>query len=425
MSHATGHAHEHHFEPDPALFAEPNVRAGGAARGLSLALIIAGLALGGFVYLQSAGADKPAMRVAMLSYHTGFLASIAFFIGALGFVMILHQTAAGWSAVIRRQFENLMSLAPVGALLFLPTLVLCYTKPGLLWKWMDPAHVAGDVIFQKKQAFLNLPFFTVRALAFFAVWAGFAFALRSLSLRQDADGDRWKTRTMRKISAPGLLLFALATAFAGFDWGMALDFHFFSTMWGVYFFAQSMLATLALGTLTLIVLRSAGRLEGLVRDEHFHDLGKLLFGFTIFWAYISFSQYFLIWYANIPEETSFMMARREHGWLSLSSALVVGKFVIPFLALLPRPNRRSMAVLPLVCVWILGMHLLDLFWVVQPELTKGPDAPGPSLTPVVIAGILSPLCVMLGAFLWRIASVPLVPLQDPRLPQSLTHRNSI
>ena len=425
MSHAHAADHGHGFTPDPALFAEGNVRSGGVARGLAVVLVLAGLGLGAFVYLQVSGADKQSMRLAMLSYHIGFLASIAFVIGSLAFVMCLHQTGAGWAAVIRRQFENLMSLAPVGALLFLPTLVLCYTKPGLLWKWMDPAYVAGDVIYAKKAAYLNLPFFTARAIIFFLVWGTLALVLRTLSLRQDTDGDRWKTRTMRKVSAPGLLLFALATAFAGFDWGMGLDFHFFSTMWGVYFFAQSMLATLALGTLTLIALRSAGRLKGLVRDEHFHDLGKLLFGFTVFWAYISFSQYFLIWYANIPEETSYLLVRRQGEWLSVSTALAVGKFAIPFLVLLPRPNRRSMVVLPLICVWILGMHVLDLFWVVKPELVKGPDAPGPALTPVVIAGILSPLAVFFGAFLWRIGSAPLVPMQDPRLPISLNHRNTI
>lgn len=418
MSHAA-HAH------DAALLAPDNVQPGaGAARGVGALLIAAGAAAVAAVAYTGFTGDAAAQKHAMFSYHVGFMACVALVCGSLAFVMALHQTGAGWSAVIRRTFENIASGAPLLLLMFIPTAALCFTKPGLLWAWMDSAHVAGDLIYQRKQPFLNLPFFMIRAVVYFAVWIGLAAALRGMSVAQDRDGDKWRTRRLRKLSAPGLILFSLATAFAAFDWMMSLDYHFFSTMWGVYFFAIGMLSTLALGTLFLLLQRSAGRLRGVVTGEHFHDLGKLLFGFTVFWGYIAFSQYFLIWYANIPEETAYLLTRRTEGWLSVSTALAVGKFVIPFLVLLPRPSRRSPFVLTLACLWILTMTLVDLFWIIRPEMAKQ-VAPQLTVTWIDIAGAIGPVLVLIGFVAMRTAGAALVPLKDPRLPLSLHHKNHI
>lgn len=415
MSHG---AHSH-----ATLLAPANVLPRGTGKGVGLFLMALGL--GAIAYLANyfRTGDATAQTHAMFAYHLGFVFALCLTLGALAFVMALHQTGAGWSAVVRRQFENIMSAAPLMLLLFIPTAILCVTKPGLLFHWMD-AHAASDPLFVKKQAFLNTPFFLARAAIYFTVWIGLVALLRGNSLRQDQDGDRWRTRTMRRLSAPGLALFALATAFAAFDWLMSVDYHFFSTMWGVYYFAQSMLAALALGVLMLLLLRNTGKLEGVVTKEHFHDLGKLIFGFTVFWGYIAFSQYFLIWYANIPEETAFFIARREGGWMDVSRALAIGKFILPFLVMLPRPSRRSPVVLALVCVWILSITVLEQFWVIGPAGRKAFGG-APEVNWVDALGLAGPLLMFLGFVAWRAASTPLIPLKDPRLDLSLHHKNYI
>jgi hypothetical protein len=361
--------------------------------------------------------------------HTGFIAAIGFPLAAMGFVMILHQTAAGWSASIRRPFEHMMSLLWLAAPMFFGILLLqaAFTmgfsgegKAPYIWNWMDSAYREGDLLYEAKKPYLNTPFFLIRALLYFAVWIVLSMSLYGLSTRQDVDGDRWHTRTMRKISAVGLLLFAITTAFAGFDWVMTLDYHWFSTMLGVHFFARTMVSMIALGTLTLIILRSLGRLHVCFSDEHLHDLSKLVFAFLVFWAYISFSQYFLIWYANIPEETAYFVIRKEGGWRLLSWILPLGHFLIPFIVLLPRPWRRSRGLIALMCVYLIAMQLLDGYWYVRPEV-KGV---GPWQW-VDFVGVLGPVLVFLGLFVRKLGSGPLVPVKDPRLHEALHHRNAI
>jgi hypothetical protein len=400
----------------------------GAGRAASAGLIVLGvlaIAATGFAYFT--GADDHAKGGALMAYHIGVVATVAISLGALGFIMALHQTGAGWSAVIRRQFENLASSFPVCLALFLPTLLLCFVPHGgsLLWGWMDAEHTAGDVVYEAKKAYLNLPFFIVRNVIYFAVWMLLASRLVSLSVGQDQDGDRWRTAKARTISAPGLLLFALTTAFAGFDWLMTLDYHFFSTMWGVYFFAIGFLAAICVGTLTFLTLRARGRLAGVFTEEHLHDLGKLIFGFTVFWAYIGFSQYFLIWYANIPEETAWFSARRQGEWMWLATLLAVGKFAFPFCAMLPRPARRNAAWVAFISLWLLTVSLIELFWVVRPELVKGETNSTLGLTWVDFVGPLGPILVYFGVYIRRIGTRPLIPLKEPRLDRSLAHKNTI
>lgn len=426
MSHAATHDHA-------KLLAHDNVTMGpGAGRLASAAMIVLGIACAAVTLVSAFVADdKLSMRAASLGYHIGFVVSAAITLGGLGFVMILHQTNAIWSAAIRRQFENLASLIPVIALLFVPVLALSLLKPGAVFKWMDAAYVAGDVIYDHKKPYLNTTFFVIRQVIYFTVWTFLSLRLFSMSRAQDQNGDKWITNRMRRLSAPGLLLFALTTAFAGFDWVMALDYHWFSTMFGVYFFAVGILGALALGVLTLLMIRRSGRLEGVVHVEHMHDLGKLLFGLTVFWAYIGFSQYFLIWYANIPEETAFFLHRRQGEllkfgtWLNLSMVLIVGKFVIPFLVLLPRPARRSFPVLAFISLWILAMTSIDMFYMVRAELFAGYPQADLGLRWTDIVGPAGPLLIFLGALVHRVASGPLTPLRDPRLERSIEHKNTI
>jgi hypothetical protein len=419
-AHAIDHA---------AVFSKENVYLSeGAGSGLGRGLIGLGIALIAVTALAALGGSKIDAKVALHAYHAGFLIALGIPLGALGFVMVLHQVNAGWSATVRRQFENIMSLLPIGLALFLGGVVMqiILSRKGVyLWEWMNPEYVAGDMLYDHKSSFLNIPFFGVRAVIYFAVWLGLAFALWGYSTRQDEDGNKWHTRSARKLSAVGLLLFAFTTAFAAFDWIMSLDFHWFSTMFGVYFFAGNQMSALALATLVLILLRSFGRLHIAFTTEHLHDLSKLVFGFMVFWAYISFSQYFLSWYANIPEETAWMLRRKEGPWEWLSWLLPIGHFILPFIVLLPRPVRRNRAMVGLICAWLLVMHCFDLYWAIRPEV-KGAEVGsivGPSW--IDLPGILGPVLILIGALIRKVGSGPLMPLKDPRLPEALIHKNYV
>jgi len=375
----------------------------------ALAIAVAGAILG----------DDTAKKVALASYHAGFLFTLGLSLGSMILVMILHQVNAGWSATVRRQLENVMSLMPLCLAFFVPVAVFA----PLIFHWMDPHHTAGDVIYDAKSAYLNTPFFYVRAAAYFAAWLILSRMLDRHSVRQDADGDRFRTAKARRMSSYGLLIMALTAAFAGFDWMMSLDYHWFSTMFGVYFFAGFIGAATSLCALLLILLRNAGVMEGLVTREHLHDLGKLMFGFTVFWAYIGFSQYFLIWYGNIPEETMWFQTRRTDLWMPYSVALAFGRFIVPFLILMPRPWRRSPLVLGVMAVWILGFHALDTYWVVRPTV----EAAGAEVAPtwLDIVAMAGPILIFFGVLAMRIASRPLVPLKDPRLGEAMVHKNYV
>ena len=285
-----------HVDTQMVLSAENIALPENSGRTLSMGLLGLGAVLIGATFLAALMGDATQASVALFAFHTGFLITLGFSLGSLGLVMILHQVNAGWSATSRRQFENMMSLIWVSGILFVLEVVLQLFLNGAkhvyLFGWMDTEHVAGDVLYEHKKGFLNAPFFYIRAVVYFAIWLGLARALWYYSTQQDQDGDKWHTAHARKLSSVGLLLFAFTTAFAGFDWIMSLDYHWFSTMLGVYFFSGNMVACLALGTLVLILLRSFGRLHVAFTEEHLHDLAKLVFAFMVFWSYISFSQYF-------------------------------------------------------------------------------------------------------------------------------------
>ncbi|MEM1167126.1 MAG: hypothetical protein AAGI30_12655 [Planctomycetota bacterium] len=422
--------------PRERVFADENIRLGtSVGRGLSGGLLVIGLA--GVVTTVIAGLvlGVGAARVVLHALHTGFVISIGLSLGGLVWTMILQAMNAGWAIVARRQFENLMSLMWVGLVMLVGIVILqaVYVNTlwdpaseeaqygPFLWRWMNPVYVDGDVLYDHKLPFLNVPFFIIRQVLYAAVWLALAGVMWGLSRGQDEDGDRWRSAKAGRVACVGLLLYAFTTAFASFDWVMGLDFHWFSTMFGVYYFAGNALAAVAICILTLLILRGTGKLAGAFTEEHLHDLGKLLFAFTVFWAYISFSQYFLIWYANIPEEAQFFAARREPGtiWHPLSIAIPLGHFIIPFLVLLPRPARRSGVVIGAVCVWLLVFHVIDLFWMIRPEA----GADGLSwIDPIAIGGMLA---IFVGLFIRKVGDGPLIPLRDPRERDLLGHKNYV
>src|SRR5713226_4730943 len=291
-----------------------------------------------------------------LSYS--WLFAFAFFFtlcaGCLFWTIVHYATDAEWSVVVRRQLENIACLLAVMAVFFLPILFFRHH----LYEWMN-IPPGKEATLDSKRAYLNWNFFVVRAIIFFGFFIIASQLLRRFSVRQDKDGNPKFTIWLRKIAFASLPMFALFLSFGAFDWLMSLNYRWFSTMFGVYIFAGAAGSSLSLLVLVITALRSAGYLKDVVTAEHFHIMGKWMFAFCVFWAYIGFGQYMLIWYANMPEETQYFLTRNTESWWTLSMFLVIGRFFGPFAILLLRSIKKRPHQLCYVAAWILLMQMLD------------------------------------------------------------------
>jgi hypothetical protein len=363
------------------------------------------------------------------AYLTGYMTWLMVVLGALIFLCIQHLFRTSWSVGLRRVPEMLIStLFPWMPVLFLPILVPIVLGDTTVYKWLDPAVVDPtspqyDAIVDGKSGYLNPTFLLIRLAVYFAIWTLVSRYLIKNSVAQDHDGDPARTRRMEIRAAPFVILFALSITFAGVDLEMSLDPHWFSTMWGVYMFAGAMMSGVATITLVTLLIQRFGGLKH-VTAEHFQDLGKLLFGFTFFWGYIAFSQFMLIWYGNIPEETTYFGARMNGEWSGLSLALLFGHLLIPFPGLLSKHIKRNRATLAFWACWLLVFHFVDHYWIVMPALAKklGHPAEIPFHAMDVLLWLGLGLCVVSLALL-RSRSYALVPLRDPRLRDSLAFQN--
>ena len=334
-------------------------------------------------------------------------------LGSMIFVLIQFATRAGWSVAVRRIAEHSMGAIPVAILLFLPLL----GGVGELFEWSHPG--TGDHLFEHKQPYLNTTFLYIRAAVAMLCWCAIAWYFRSRSIGQDQSGDPATTRRLQTVSAPAIAVFAVTLTFFMFDWIMSLDAHWYSTVFGVYLFGGSLMAALAWLVLWLNAARmGSSRLGEVLNMEHYHDVGKLLFGFVVFWAYIGFSQFMLIWYANIPEETLWFAHRLQHGWKAITVVLIVGHFAIPFLLLLSREIKRRPMLLGTVAAWILLMHYVDLYWLVMPVFDSHFS---PSL--VDLTAVLATISFFEAGVAYLLRRSPLVPTGDPRIHESLSFEN--
>jgi hypothetical protein len=344
------------------------------------------------------------------SYLFAFTFFFTICMGGLFWTLVHHAVDAEWSVVVRRQLENLASLLPVMAILFIP---LIFVAPKL-WYWMT--YPAGkDILLDEKAAYLNIPFFWIRAVFYFGFFTIASWLLKKFSIAQDKDGNPKYTLWNRKVTFVSLPLFAVTLTFSAIDWLMGLDFHWFSTIWGVYIFAGSALSSMCVLVLIISALRSVGYLNQVVTVEHYHIMGKLMLAFTVFWAYIGFSQYMLIWYANIPEETVYYLVRNVESWNILNIILVVGHFWLPFLLLLPQASKRNPTFLCVMAVWILLMHLLDMYIIVLPALHKTGFSP----SPLDLISLIAIGSTLVAVYLKKLGDSALWPLKDPRLENSL------
>lgn len=350
------------------------------------------------------------------SYLLNFAFFLSLSLGALFFVAVGHVTGAVWNVVCRRMAEVTAANLTTLALLALPVMLLAHRV--LPWASGD-SHAPAELL-AHKAPYLNLEFFYARWALYFLIWCGYALWFWRRSVQQDSSGDPALTLSMRRKSGLCLLLFALSVSFAAYDLLMSLDPSWFSTMFGPYFFAGGFIGFLCFLTLLTFWIQSTGRLRGVIHEEHLHDYGKLLFAFVFFWAYLGFSQYMLIWYANIPEETAWFLTRQTDGWGWVGLALIFGHFLLPFAGLLTQAAKRRKAWLLFWAVWLLAMHWLDLYWIVMPEWRPS----GPTIDWLDILTFVG-LGGLYVAGIGRLASGrSLVPLRDPRIEDSLAFENA-
>jgi hypothetical protein len=399
-----------HDEKRPALNALQLRWDPAAARATSFVALAVGVVGIGATLVGLAA--EPARALA--SYHFAYVFFLQLALGSLFFVMVHHLAGARWGVSVRRLAEASAATLPVFALLFLPI----WLGRHELFHWTHPDVVAQDPVLRGKAPYLSLPFFTIRAIVYFAVWSFLGTHLFRLSVAQDRGDGVANLGRMRKASAPGMVLFALTLTFAAFDWLMSLDPHWFSTIFGVYYFAGGIQGACALLVVLVLLLQRKGLLEQAVTVEHLHDLGKLTFAFTVFFAYIGFSQYFLIWYANLPEETAWFLHRWGE-WSGTSLALVALTFVLPFAILLGREAKRNPVILLTGALIVLAGRLVDMYWLVLPTFdTHGPNLAWTDLTALLGVG---------GAWAWllcvRLGKHALVPVGDPNLAYALRHEN--
>lgn len=328
------------------------------------------------------------------------------------FAALQHITASHWSVTVRRVGEAFIAYLPVAALLFI---VLLFGLQNL-YEWTHPHVMEHDPILGMKKGYLNVPFFAIRAALLFAVALGLGGWMIKNSIRQDKSGDPRLTLLNTKISAPFLLLFAVTFTLVSVDLMMSLAPHWFSTIFGVYCWAGLFYSGLAMMAIWVIALRQKGILADFVTDDHLHDLGKLMFAFLVFWGYVAFSQYMLIWYANLPEETPYMITRVSGAWKPVSTALMLVKFVIPFFLLVSRPAKRRENWLMFIAFWFLAAQWLDIYWMVFPAHFDKPVFGFMEIG--MFLGFAGIFCLSVGGFLKRVSAVA---VKDPWMEQCLHH----
>jgi hypothetical protein len=384
--------------------------------GRRLLVLAAATGLGGLALTLVGGLVLDGRR-ALFSYLVAFVYWIGIALGALILLGALHASNARWPVVLRRFIETVPQSLPVFLVLFVPVAL----GMGHLFPWVDPHGLAPEMAHavHGKTPYLNVPFFLVRAAIYFAVWIGVASLLRAWSVRQDATGAIGLTLRQRRLGTGSLPFLALTMTFAAFDWMMSLDPRFFSTIFGVYWFAGSFMAAFAVTIIAATLTRAEPDGFGhLANADHFHALGNFLLAFTAFWAYVAFSQFMLIWIANIPEEVPWYILRIDGGWRWMGAFLAIFHFLVPFFLLLSRGLKRTPRALSLVAAWLLLVHWVDVYWLVMPHLHA--DGPRPwlfDLTAFVGVGGVAVAFTIL-----RMRAAAPVPVADPWLEDSLRYQ---
>jgi hypothetical protein len=352
---------------------------------------------------------------AYFSYLTAYIFAAGIVLGSLSLLMIEHLIGASWFVALRRAAESIAATLPLLLLLFIPVAI----GAGWLYPWTDPAALDAHArtVVQGKRAYLNMPFFLVRAGIYFSCWIVMAELLRRWSLRQDDDRDARWTSKQYSLSAPGVIVFAFTLTFAAFDWIMSLAPTWFSTIFGVQIFAGGMVGSLALLAVMAANPDPDDPLAATVTPEHLSAVGKMVFTFVIFWAYATFVQLLIIWIADVPEEVSWYVPRLAGSWLWLGLFVAVGHFAIPFFLLLSYELKRRARVLVRLGGWLLAMHYLEMYWIVMPQ--RRPATALPHWLDLGALAMVAGLTVACAA--WRSRGHAALPIGDPALAASLEY----
>lgn len=343
------------------------------------------------------------------SYLFGYLFWFGITVGCFSVVALHHLVGGGWGFVIQRLLESGSRTLPLMFVFFLPL----FFGMQDLYLWARP-EAAADAILQQKAPYLNVPFFWIRAVFYFVVWGAFIYFLNKWSHAQDRTGYPLLTLKIEKIAGPALVVYVLTMTFAAFDWVMSLEPHWFSTIFGVIFVVGQGLTTLAFAIIGVKLLEEREPISGVIQSKHFHDLGNLMFAFVLLWAYVSFSQFFIIWSGNLPEEITWYMHRLHGGYGAMAVVIVIFHFFIPFALLLLRKTKRRSKVLVKIAVAMFFIRMIDLYWTVAPNFNEGKFS-------VHWMDILAPLGiggVWMAMFISQLKGRALMPVNDPRLAEA-------
>ena len=370
------------------------------------------LAVGGAFLLALAAGFLLDRAQFFRSYLLGFLFWAEVAVGALGLAMLSHLTGGLWGIVPRRFHEAAARTFPALAVGFLP---IALGAPSL-YLWARPEAVAEDALLQAKAPYLNVPFFLLRAVFYFALWSGLAYRLSSWSRMQDSDPSAARGAMLRGLSAFGIVLLFLSATFASVDWGMSLAPHWFSTIYGVLFIVSAGLSALSFTILLMSRLAEEEPFKSALQPVTVHDLGKLLLTFTMLWGYVNFSQFLITWSGNVSEETPFYVHRLHGAWGSLAALLLVFHFALPFALLLSRPLKRNPRALATVAALMLVMQVVDLFWLVAPDLlAHGEGEAALRIHWMDAASLVGLGGVWLALFTRQALAAPLLPAGEPEL----------
>ncbi|BDG04474.1 hypothetical protein [Anaeromyxobacter oryzae] len=356
-------------------------------------------------------------RRALYAYLVAFVYWLGLALGALILLGAFHASSAKWAVVLRRFLENVPGVIPLFIVLFIPILLGRHQ----LFPWVDPGALEGELrkAVEHKTKYLNVSFFLVRAAFYFVSWIVVAHFLRAWSLRQDAAGGVTLTRWQRRLGAGALPLLGLTMTFAAFDWIMSIDPRFYSTIFGVYWWAGSFMGAFAVTNIAAFATREDPNQFGAYLNlDHFHSLGKYTLAFVAFWAYVAFSQFMLIWIANIPDEVPWYILRINGGWLWVGVFLALFHFVVPFFTLLQRAVTRNPRRLAWVSAGLLVVHWVDLYWLIMPHVhERGPRFTLWDLTAFVgVGGVTVAMAVL------RMRGTLAIPVRDPYLEDSLRYQ---
>ena len=362
------------------------------------------LAVAGFFM---SGADR--FYQAYLVAYTFWMGVI---LGCLALLMVQHLSGGVWGIILRRPFEAAVRTLPVMTFLFLPIVFGMHS----IYEWTHP-EAANDPVIQAKAAYLNPTMFLVRQATYFLIWNTIGYLLTSWSAEHDRTGDPALLDKLSKLSGAGLVIYGLTVTFAMVDWTMSVNPHWFSTIWGMLYVGGQGLSAFAFGICVLVMLAQTTPLNKVLTNHHFHDLGKLLFAFLMLWAYLSFSQFLIIWSANLPEEIPHYLDRWVNSWKFLSIFIVVGHFMVPYALLLSRDLKRNFVRLRVIATWLLCARVAEYFWHVAPELHKD----GMSITLLDLALPLAIGGVFISLFVSQLGGRSLLPVNDPDLAKALHH----